>query len=362
VRNRTKTLGVLLAGTMLLLCIGMFGATVLANDDPAVEFTWGYAPNVYGSPDWAPWWADAKDDIIAGTFFRGTGGTFAGTTLFIPVDETVYSFGDLGRRIHWIYRIPGTTIAEQSGLFEVKWVVDWEGDDWTYEGGGWAADGPEVGWSEPTRWEEYLGDVFGSVGFAWWGAYGYTSDTPEARAQLEADLEDYWVAQTHATGYARWRASCGDPWNVTEIRLVMMPKWAYLRLTETPVFTVVGDCSGTFLDRSIPVDEQEAVGELPVVAIYEIGESIEGCVPILDADGRPVGNVYLPMCFYRVTVTDSFFDIREPLRVEELHGDRDGCHAFSIPTDGLDPGYYDIRLGLPDGTVCWIRVQLVEAS
>ena len=37
------------------------------------------APNVYGSPDWAPWWDAAKADVAAGTFTNLRTGTYPGT-------------------------------------------------------------------------------------------------------------------------------------------------------------------------------------------------------------------------------------------------------------------------------------------
>ena len=112
------------------------------------------APNVYGSPAWAPWWTAAKADVVDGTFTNMRTGTYPGTTDMDPLDEIVYSTGDKGKRVHWIYWIPGETVADMAGLFEVKWVIDWGGDNWTYDGGGWAADGPTVGWTEPASWED----------------------------------------------------------------------------------------------------------------------------------------------------------------------------------------------------------------
>ena len=64
------------------------------------------APNVYGSPNWAPWWTDTKDDVAAGTFTNMRTGTFPGSTMADPYDEIVYSTMDLGKRLHWIYWLP----------------------------------------------------------------------------------------------------------------------------------------------------------------------------------------------------------------------------------------------------------------
>ena len=150
--------------TVLISGILVTAGTALADVNLYVDS----APNVYGSPDWAPWWTATKADVVADTFTNMRTGTHPGTLNVDPYDEIVYSTLDLGKRLHWIYWLPDTTIAELSaapGLFEVKWVIDWGGDAWTYEGG-WAADGPSVGWSQPGSWEDYAGGVIGSLGFA----------------------------------------------------------------------------------------------------------------------------------------------------------------------------------------------------
>jgi hypothetical protein len=360
-RGTTQGLSILFAVLFLLTGFSLLGGA--AVDD--IGFTWGYAPNIYGSPDWDPWWQAAKDGIVGGSFVGGTGGTFAGSPFFIPVDETVYSFGDLGTRIHWIYRIPDTTIAELDGLFEVKWVVDWSGTDWTTDASGaWILDDPDEGWSEPSRWEEEDGDVFGSVGFAWWGAYGYRSDSPEARAQLEEDLQLYWDEQTYATGLIRYRSSPADPWTVEQIKLTLMPQWFYEKLVTTPVFQVAAAGPHGPLHRGPPdiAGGGGTVGELELSAIYEIGELITGCVLVADGSGDAVPHCYFPMTVYKVTIGEAF-DRREPLFAETLSSwGHAGEYCFEIETDEMEPGYYDIRLGCPDGTVEWIRVQLVDAE
>ena len=155
-----KKLLVVLSAIVLI-----FSFSVTSN---AVPLYVDSAPNVYGSPNWAPWWAATKTDVVAGTFTNMRTGTFPGTTTIDPYDEIVYSTMDLGKRLHWTYWLPGETVAGLDGLFEVKWSIDWGGSNWTLEGGGWAVDGPAVGWSQPNNWEDYSGGVIGSLGFAWW--------------------------------------------------------------------------------------------------------------------------------------------------------------------------------------------------
>lgn len=190
------------------------------------------APNVYGSPNWAPWWTDTKDDVAAGTFTNMRTGTFPGSTMADPYDEIVYSTMDLGKRLHWIYWLPGATTENLDGLFEVKWVIDWDYEAWTYEGGAWAEDGPEVGWSQPASWENYddgLGTtgVIGSLGFAWWST---DNDAPPFdtggspydevdQADIDALRDLVLDSQTYAIGMVRYRADLESDWQVTSLQV-----------------------------------------------------------------------------------------------------------------------------------------------
>ncbi|UCF09878.1 MAG: hypothetical protein JSW65_07425 [Candidatus Bipolaricaulota bacterium] len=253
---------------LVAACLVLAG---LAAHALPVEFSVDSAPNVYGSPDWTPWWDATKADTVAGGITDLRTGTFPGTSYIIPVDETVYSFGDLGKRLHWVYWVPGEDVASLDGLLEVKWVVDWYGTDWTYEGGGWAPDGPDVGWSEPTRWEDYGGGTIGSVGFAWWACY--PSNDP---ALLDAELELYWEAQTFALGQVRVRDSVSDPWSVTSIRLEIVPR---------DVFTFVEEhglsLDHAFLLASLPGRAAEAL----LRAMERFGLDIHRILDLLDRFG-----------------------------------------------------------------------------
>jgi PEP-CTERM motif len=192
------------------------------------------APNVYGSPDWAPWLAQAKVDVADGSFInmRSSNFTAAGSNWLDPYDEIVYSTGDLGRRLHWLYYLPGETVANLAGRFEVKWVIDWGGGDWTYEGGGWAADGAEVGWVEPGSWEDYDGGVFGSLGFAWWAtdneadpmdSFGTIYDETD-QDDVDALRQQVFSYQTFARGEYRYMESGCTEWTYGEIQLDVVPE------------------------------------------------------------------------------------------------------------------------------------------
>ncbi len=146
------------------------------------------APNKYGSPAYAPWETSAFAAAAAGTFVNmdnGINPANVGTTDYEAEDVTVYSFGDLGKRLHFIYWMPGETITSLTAKnFQIAMSYVWDGvttdfyDD--YYGQTWLT---------PSSWIEYSGGVIGSAGFAWWGAYGV--NTPEALAADLADIAKY---------------------------------------------------------------------------------------------------------------------------------------------------------------------------
>ncbi|VAW38105.1 hypothetical protein MNBD_DELTA02-1217 [hydrothermal vent metagenome] len=187
--------GILLSLVFTLVCI---------NNSEAIEINLYVdgAPNVYGSPDWAAWKTNADSSAADGTFINMENSLTpanSGTNNFEIDDSVVYSFGDLGRRLHFIYWVPDATIAElQAASFEISIFYEWDGVTYDYYGDyGWGT------WVEPGSWEEYNGGVVGSGGFAWWGAYGYNADTPEANAVLAADIAEWDNYQGDVRFYAR---------------------------------------------------------------------------------------------------------------------------------------------------------------
>lgn len=149
------------------------------------------APNVYGSPNYDPWWGAAKAAAANGTFVNmqnSANPANAGTTNVVLEDLVVYSFGDLGRRLHFVYWIPSTTIAGLTASgFQIAMFYDWDGVTYDFYNDYYGST-----WLTPTSWQEYAGGVIGTAGFAWWGAYGLNN-----QAALDADL-------------AAWRPSYGD--------------------------------------------------------------------------------------------------------------------------------------------------------
>ena len=213
-----------------LLLVALVLTASVANASPFLYVD--SAPNVYGSPNWAPWWAATKTDVIAGSFTNLRTATHPGTNYISPYDEIVYSTMDLGKRLHWVYWLPGETIASLAGRFEVKWVIDWGGVDYTYDGGAWANDAPGVGWSTPGSWEEQGGGVIGSLGFAWWST---DNDAPPMdtngnpydetnQADVDALATQVLQYQTYARGMVRLRDDPMSSWNETALTVNMVPE------------------------------------------------------------------------------------------------------------------------------------------
>lgn len=155
------------------------------------------APNVYGSPDYADWLADAYAAAAGSTFVNMANSINAdnvGTTNFEIEDEVVYSFGDLGSRLTWVYWIPGETVSNlgDNDLFQIALYNTWDGELLDFYDDYYGST-----WLEPTKWIDYDADgddvtdgVVGTAGMAWWGAY----DT-NTQEELDADLAEWALAE-----------------------------------------------------------------------------------------------------------------------------------------------------------------------
>jgi len=99
----------------------------------------------------------------------------------------VYSFGDLGRRLHAFYYVPGETIESLTGRFEVSVSYQWVGCGMI---------SIRRHGKQPGNWLNYDGNAtaMSTVSSDQWewlgGGYGYNTDTPTSRAALSADLVD----------------------------------------------------------------------------------------------------------------------------------------------------------------------------
>lgn len=145
------------------------------------------APNKYGSSAYPGWLTDAYTAAASGTFVNmanSINSANSGTTNFEIQDEVVYSFGDLGKRLTWVYWIPNATIDSlKAANFQVSLINTWDGVSYDFYEDYYGST-----WLTPSSWTEYQGGVIGTAGMAWWGAYEV--NTQEA---LDADLAS-WIA------------------------------------------------------------------------------------------------------------------------------------------------------------------------
>jgi len=158
----------------------------------------------------------------------------------------------------------------------------------------------------------------------------------------------------------------------------------------TAVTTPTG--AAGILDRTWPEDEEPPmVGDLPLTATYEAGEVIGGSFELATPWGMPIRDPVVVTLYRLVEIGersagssklgkprgiagptppatapageddgDSMFE-RVALDAFYIYSAR-GAYRFDIETEGLEVGYYDIRLGLPDGEVQWLRIEVVQAS
>jgi hypothetical protein len=196
--------------------------TSLATAGPiSVNLYVDSAPNKYGSPAYPGWESAAFSAASNGTFVNMANSADpanVGTTNFDIRDVVVYSFGDLGRRLTWVYWIPGETVSSLTGRFDISLLFDWGGvtyDAYSYYGYGGT-------WLAPTDWQDYAGGVIGTVGWAWGGAYGV--NTPAA---LNADLTN-------------WNQYVGDITVRTRLDGTVYSLAAQHTVPEAPTFTLIG--------------------------------------------------------------------------------------------------------------------------
>lgn len=173
------------------LIVGILGLLVFVTFVPLLKAGSIYiyvdaAPNKYGSSAYGPWETAAYAAVAGGTFqnmSNGVNPANIGSTNFEIQDEVVYSFGDLGLRLTWIYWVPGETIQSLTDKnFEISLFNYW-GSDPVYD---FYADYYGSTWLTPGSWIEYNGGVIGTAGMAWWGAYGV-----DTQAALDADIAEW---------------------------------------------------------------------------------------------------------------------------------------------------------------------------
>jgi hypothetical protein len=173
----------------------VFSAVASAMTVVPVELYLDTAPNAFGASSW-PAFRDASFASIYNGTFVNQGHSHnpanANTLNYEVEDYFVYSFGDLGKRLMAFYYIPGETTTSLIGRFQVSIEYEYDGTWYNpYVQAGWGE------WVTPSSWINYDGNgdgttdgVMGAMGNAFWGANGYTTDTPEARAVLAAEMAD----------------------------------------------------------------------------------------------------------------------------------------------------------------------------
>ncbi|MGD8561588.1 MAG: PEP-CTERM sorting domain-containing protein [Desulfarculaceae bacterium] len=171
--------------SIIMMLFGWGGAALASQID--VFLYVDTAPNLYGSPDYPTWEADAFAKAAGGTFVNMANSIDPmniGTTDFMIEDEVVYSFGDLGNRRHWLFWIPGETVESltEAGI-EVSLFNTWDGVTTDFY-----LDYYGETWRTPNL-QNYNGGVIGMNGMAWWGAYQV--NTQEA---LDADIAAWRTA------------------------------------------------------------------------------------------------------------------------------------------------------------------------
>lgn len=212
------------------------------------------APNVYGSPNWAAWWTSTQQDVKDGAMQNMRTGLFPGTLCTDPLDFIVYSTGDLGKRVHWIYWIPNMSVSQMSGLFQVRNILDWGGTDYTYDYGTASyvdlSVDPDAGWIQPGSWTDYMGGVIGSFGWAWWATDNDAlPNSTDGNPYNETDSDDIMAlrnlvlsSQTYLGGQIRYRDSITDEWTTEDLTLQVkaVPEPSTLALVGAGVAAMVG--------------------------------------------------------------------------------------------------------------------------
>lgn len=222
---------------VLVLCaVVLLVAGVVPAGASTIALYVDSAPNAtYGA-----WKTASYPSVVAGTFTNMAGGTFPGTLKADPLDLIVYSTGDLGKRLAWIYWLPGQTVAGLTGHFQIRDVVDWDGEAWTYDWntGNQVLATPDAGWTEPASWINYAGGVIGAFSDAWWAtddeALPFTTDASPYNEVNAADIaalrQQVMLHDTYWRGEVRLLDDAGNVVQTQSLQVDVVPEPATMSL------------------------------------------------------------------------------------------------------------------------------------
>ena len=177
---------ILMLSVFLISALGLTLCPALTFAD-LVDIYVDSAPNKYGSAAYPAWEVGAFSGAADGSFVNMANGinpANVDTTDFEIQDEVVYSLGDTGKRLHFVYYVAGQTVESLDGRFQVSLTNLWNGNFQDY-----FLENFQATWLQPNQWVDYDADgdgtidgVVGTAGAAWWGAYN-------TKTQEELDIE-----------------------------------------------------------------------------------------------------------------------------------------------------------------------------
>ena len=120
---------------VLLLCLGTSPASAQLT---SLSFFVDSAPGDPQFSGWTDWWGNTITAMVSGHMINMPTGRHIGSLQLDPLDEMLSSEEGGGKRLEWVYYIPGVSIASLNH-FEIKWSTPIDGHEYST---GWIA--PDV--------------------------------------------------------------------------------------------------------------------------------------------------------------------------------------------------------------------------